>query len=118
MKKIIIIGGGAAGLMAAVNAADSSHKENCEIKEVISSIENVPVFSEKKVVYLDNIDIFKKDATFRDGLLNAILDLPNYTILIIKENKTDEKTKLGKEIKSKGAIIKCDYPDDSTMKAF
>ena len=31
MKKIIIIGGGAAGLMAAVNAADSSCNKNCEI---------------------------------------------------------------------------------------
>ena len=31
MKKIIIIGGGAAGLMAAVNATDSSYKEKCEI---------------------------------------------------------------------------------------
>ena len=93
-------------------------KENCEIKEVLGAIENVPVFSEKKIVYLDSIDIFKKDSTFRDGLLNAILDLPLYTILIIREKKTDEKTKLGKEIKNKGAIISCDYPDDSTMRTF
>jgi len=95
-----------------------SFKENCEIKDVLSSIENVPVFSEKKVVYLDSLDIFKRDANFRDGLLNAILDIPLYTILIIREKKTDEKTKLGKEIKNKGAIIKCDFPDDSTMRSF
>lgn len=93
-------------------------KEQCEIRDIVNSIENVPVFSEKKVVFLDNLEIFKRDSAFREGLLSCIADLPPYTILVIKEQKTDEKTKLGKEIKKNGAIIKCDYPSDSEMRAF
>lgn len=93
-------------------------KERCEISDIINSIENVPVFSEKKVVFLDNIEIFKRDAAFREGLLSCVSDLPPYTILIIKEQKTDEKTNLGKAIKKNGEIIKCDYPADADMRAF
>ena len=33
-------------------------REQCEISDVVNSIENVPVFSDKKVVFLDNADIF------------------------------------------------------------
>lgn len=93
-------------------------KQNFRIEDIVNSIENVPVFSEYKVVFLDNIEIFKQDANFRDSLLSCILDIPPYTILIIKETKSDEKTKLGKEIKNKGAIIKCDYPSPSDMRSF
>lgn len=93
-------------------------KEQCEIKDIVSSVENVPVFSEKKVVYLDNLELFKRDASFRDALTECVGDLPPYTILIIREKKTDEKTKLGKAIKKNGEIIKCDYPSDSDMRAF
>ena len=94
------------------------YKENPEIKDVISSIEQTPVMNEYKVVYLDNVDIFKKDANFRDGLLSCIEDIPPYTILVIKEEKADEKTKLGKAIKKNGAVIVCSYPSLSEMKTF
>lgn len=94
------------------------YKENPEIKDIISSIEQTPVMNEYKVVYLDNVGIFKRDATFRDGLLSCVEDIPPYTILVIKEEKADEKTKLGKEIKKNGAVITCNYPAVSEMKTF
>lgn len=93
-------------------------KENGEIRDIMNAIEQIPVMNEYKAVYLNELDIFKKDAAFRDGLLTSVSDLPPYTILIIREKKSDEKTKLGKEIKKQGEIIKCDYPQSADMRAF
>lgn len=93
-------------------------KENGEIRDIMNAVEQIPVMNEYKAVYLDNIDIFKRDSAFRDGLMSCISDIPPYTVLIIRENKIDEKTKLGKEIKKLGAVIKCEYPSSSDMRAF
>ena len=73
---------------------------------------------EYKVVYLNELNVFKGDSKLRDKLLEVICDIPPFCILIIREENIDAKTKLYKKLLEVACHVKCEYPSDSDMRAF
>ncbi len=95
-----------------------SFKDTSDIASIIDAIEQPPLMSEYKVVYLDETDISKASADFRDKMLEIIDDIPDFCILIIRETQVDGKLKLIKALEKSACSIKCVYPDTQTVSAF
>lgn len=96
----------------------SEYKNSITIDGLKDTVEQPPVMGEYKVVYLNELNIFKSDAKLRDKLSEMLDDIPDFCILIIRETNTDSKTKLGKKLQSKACCVKCEYPSDNDMRAF
>lgn len=96
----------------------SEYKTSVTHEELSDTVEQPPVMGDYKVVYLNELNIFKNDAKFRDTLTEILDDIPDFCILIIRETNTDSKTKLGKKLQTSACCVKCEYPSDSDMRAF
>ena len=95
-----------------------TYKEAVSPDELISAIEQPPMMSEYKICFLNNIDLKKADQIFKDVLIKAFSDIPEYTILIIKEAEVDKRSKIFTEAKKYAEIIECNYPSPQDMRAF
>jgi DNA polymerase-3 subunit delta len=95
-----------------------SYKEPISRDEFIGAIDQPPMLSEYKVVYLNNINISKCDADFNKSLLEKLSDIPEFTILIIREIALDKRSKLWLELKKIGELVECVYPSPQDMRAF
>lgn len=96
----------------------SEYKNSLTHEELTDTTEQPPVMGDYKVVYLNGLNIFKSDAKLRDTLTEMLDDIPDFCILIIREESSDAKTKLGKKLQEKACCVKCEYPSDSDMRAF
>lgn len=96
----------------------SEYKNSITSEELTDTVEQPPVMGEYKVVYLNELNVFKGDSKLRDKLLEVLSDIPPFCMLIIREESTDSKTKLGKSLQEKASCVKCEYPSDSDMRAF
>ncbi len=93
-------------------------KDTSDIAGIMDAIEQPPLMSEYKVVYLNETDFSKASSDFRDKMLEIIDDIPDYCILIIRETATDGKLKLIKTLEKNACSVKCVYPDEATVRAF
>ena len=89
-----------------------------DISEIVEAIEQPPLMSEYKVVYLNEVDISKSSSDFRDKMLEIIKDIPDFCILIIRETQTDGKLKLVKALEKDACSVKCVYPDEKSVVSF
>ena len=97
--------------------------EQPDKNELLEAIEAAPVMSDKKVVLLNGINVVstsvKKD--FKDTVTEIFSDIPEYTVIIIKEKETDSK-KISKPllnlVKKYGVDIPCDYLDYNDLVVF
>ncbi len=96
----------------------SEYKNSVTIEELSDSVEHPPIMGEYKVVYLNELNVFKSDAKFRDKLTGMLDNIPDFCILIIREEANDAKTKLSKKLQSDACCVKCEYPSDSDMRSF
>ena len=76
----------------------SEYKNSITSEELADTVEQPPVMGEYKVVYLNELNVFKGDSKLRDKLLEVICDIPPFCILIIREENIDAKTKLYKKL--------------------
>lgn len=77
-------------------------------EDVLNGCETLPFLGEKKVVLLKDLDeIIKSDSSSITNLGDYVLDLPNYAILIIKDEKESlrRNTKLYKNIKKLNGVV-------------
>lgn len=89
-----------------------------DISGIIDAIQQPPLMSEYKVVYLNEVDISKANSDFRDKMLEIIKDIPDFCILIIRETQTDGKLKLVKALEKDACSVKCVYPDEKSVVSF
>lgn len=76
-----------------------------DIYELINQLNTLPFMSEYRVVVLKDTGIFEhKDKDALDKLLEKMQDLPETTVLIVKEKKVDKKRKLYKFFQTKGIV--------------
>lgn len=91
--------------------------------ELSEAVEAAPVMSERKIVFLNGFNVVstavKKD--FKDVITEIFSDIPEYTVIIIKEKETDSK-KISKPllnlVKKYGIDIPCDYLDYNDLLSF
>ncbi len=93
-------------------------KDNTDIVGIMDAVEQPPLMSEYKILYLDEVDISKASADFRDKMLEIIDDVPDFCILIIRETSPDGKLKIVKALEKSACSVKCIYPDTETVRAF
>ena len=95
-----------------------TYKDPITKSEFIDAVEQPPMMSEYKVCYLNNINIFKCEQQLRDALIDSLSDIPDFTILIIKDNVTDKRSKVWTTLKKHAEIIECSYPSPADMRSF
>lgn len=78
-------------------------ENNFEINEFYNSVESFPAMSEKKLIIVRDIDVFKQKADIREKLVDIFSDIPEYTHIIFDyatiEYKPDNRQKIGKLLK-------------------
>ena len=95
-----------------------SYKDPIEKGELIDAVEQPPMMSEYKVCFLNNINIQKCDQQFKDALAEVIADVPEFTVLMIKDNGLDKRSKIWTALKKHAEIIECKHLPPADMRAF
>ena len=95
-----------------------TYKDPITKSELIDAVEQPPMMSEYKVCYLNNINIGKCDQQFKDSLTDVLSDIPDFTILIIKDAALDKRSRLWTSIKKHAQLIECNYPLPADMRSF
>jgi len=95
-----------------------TYKEPITKGELIDTVEQPPMMSEYKVCFLNNINISKCDVQLKDALIDVLSDVPEFTILIIKDAAFDKRSKLFTAMKKHAEIIECNYPSSADMRSF
>lgn len=79
-------------------------EKNCDILDIINICDTPPFMSEKRLVIIKNVAIFKDiKKNERDTLNDYITNLPSSTILILSEESINKNTKLYKTINKLGS---------------
>ena len=91
--------------------------------ELMEAVESAPIMCERKIVFLNGFNVVstsvKKD--FKDVVTEVFSDIPEYTVIIVKEKETDSK-KISKPmlnlVKKHGVDIECKYLDFNDLVLF
>lgn len=78
-----------------------------DFMSIIDACETLPFFSEKKLIYIEDLDLFlKNDKDNRDKLTDYIEDIPSYVIMILKDlgSNLRKNTKLYKKINNSSKV--------------
>ena len=86
--------------------------------ELRNALEQPPVMAEYKVVYLNQTDILKAPADYREALTEQMKNLAPFTIFIIRETAADKRSAIFKTAESHGVSVECNYPNQADMRAF
>lgn len=86
---------------------------NFDVDDFYNAVESYPSMSDKKLIILRDIDIFKQKSDVRDKLQDIFSDIPDYTYIIFDyatiEYKPDNRLKLGKTLKTKAEVVEFKY---------
>lgn len=77
-----------------------------DFEEVMDLAETMPMFSARRVLFLDDTGIFKASAD--DGILNRMQELPDSTCMIFYEHDFDGNNAFAKYFKTAGSIFRFD----------
>ena len=80
--------------------------------EIISICETMPFFAERRVVLLDELDLFKSK---REKLTDYLKNLPDYLVLIVREDTADKRSRLYKEIIKTGTVAEFKTQDTKDL---
>lgn len=95
------------------------HYQNLPEKtELRNALEQPPMMAEYKVVYLNQVDITKAPADFRETLVEQMKNLAPFTILIIRETALDKRSSIWTTAVKQGVTVECNYPNQADMRAF
>lgn len=89
-----------------------------EKTELRNALEQPPMMAEYKVVYLNQTDLMKAPADFREALSEQMKNLAPFTILIIRETSVDKRSSIWTTAKNQGVTVECNYPNQADMRAF
>jgi len=82
--------------------------------ELTDAVDSFPVFADKKMIVLHDLDLFKPPAELRDSLEKIVADVPDHCILVFFYDTIafapDKRTKLFSAFKEKGKAINFETP--------
>ncbi|MDL2287873.1 DNA polymerase III subunit delta [Oscillospiraceae bacterium OttesenSCG-928-F05] len=83
------------------------------------AVERLPVFAEKTLVILKDVDVMRPDAKWQAVLEDVISDIPEYTVIVCVydtlEYKTDARAKYHKQISAAACIVEFKYQDKNDL---
>ena len=82
------------------------------VKEVIDLAETLPFFAERRVIVLENTELFK-NAT--PELADYIKEMPDTTSMIFVESEVDKRGKLYKAVQAKGRAVELGRQDETML---
>ena len=82
--------------------------ENAAADRIIEMAQTLPFFSEKRVIVLEDTGFFDKGANDAAALSEFLPVMPDTTMIIMSEAKTDKRSKLYKVIDKTGFVLDCD----------
>lgn len=95
---------------------DQFNQDNKDIDKIESSLETLPFFADKRVVLLENLDLFNaKNKSRNERITNALKNLPESTICIIIDDKIDKRSRLYKLTKDKGHIAEFGFLSEKEL---
>lgn len=84
---------------------DQFNMDNKDIDKIESSLETLPFFADKRVVLLENLDLFNaKNKAKNERVTTALSKLSDSTICFVVEDKIDKRNKLYKLINKNGLV--------------
>ena len=84
---------------------DQFNLDNKDIDKIESSLETLPFFADKRVVLLENLDLFgAKNKARNERITSALSKLSDSTICFIVEDKIDKRNKLYKYVNKSGTV--------------
>lgn len=87
--------------------------KDISVGEVIDQAETMPFFAEKRLIVLENSNLFKSGGE----QLAEYLQAPAETVyLLFVETEIDKRSKLYKAVQSKGCVVEFAVQDESTLK--
>ncbi|MBQ9200016.1 MAG: DNA polymerase III subunit delta [Lachnospiraceae bacterium] len=87
--------------------------ESISEDEIISIAQTMPFFAERRVIVVEESGFFAKKTD--DAFVTAMSDIPETTVIIFVESKTDGKLKLYNIFSQNGIIARFDAPDSRTL---
>ena len=81
--------------------------------EIISIAQTMPFFAERRVIVVEESGFFAKKTA--DAFVDAMSDIPETTVIIFIESKTDGKLKLYNLFSKNGIIARFEAPDSRTL---
>ena len=87
-------------------------------RDVIEMAETLPFFADRRVIVLENTELFGKASSEGDILADYLEQVPETTALVFAEKEVDKRKRLYKAIGKAGVILECDTPDERTLQAW
>ena len=104
------------------NAQSFDEYELSDFEKIYSSSETIPMFSDKRLILIDDVDLTKtgisKNKESIDKLLPYIKDIPEYTLIIMTSYGNVFKSKFLKEITKYGSDIEFNKLNRNQLKAY
>lgn len=92
--------------------------ENFSLQAFSDSLASFPVFSEKKLIVLNDIRIFKMPTADQETLAKLLSDAPAHAVILIREQEApDKRLKLYKTIQKCGQEVEFNYMTPADLKA-
>lgn len=95
---------------------------NFTVEDFENAVESYPAMSERKLILVRDVDIFKLKADEKDRLIEVLSDLPEYICIIFDyiavEYKIDARVKLGKIIKKNASEVEFEFLALPDLKAW
>ncbi len=85
---------------------------------VIDMAETLPFFADRRVILLEETEMFGKNSGEGDILADYLPRLPETTVLVFAEREADKRKRLCKAVAKAGLVFECDTPDERTLNAW
>ncbi|MCR4740022.1 MAG: DNA polymerase III subunit delta [Lachnospiraceae bacterium] len=86
--------------------------KDINVNEVIDFANTLPFMAEKRVLFIEDSDLFEKGS---DELAAFLKELPESTCMIFMQEKVDKRGKLYKAIQNAGRVVTFDHPSDEML---
>lgn len=98
---------------------DSFNQDTKDFEKVLGSLETLPFFADKRVVVLDNLDLFNtKNKAKAESLSKKIESVKETTICFIIEDSIDKRVSLFKYINTNGYFCEFTFMDEQELIQF
>ena len=97
--------------------------ENFEIQEFANAVDNLPMMAERTFVWVDEIDLFKRNEAERERFIEIFQDIPDYCTVVFTYETTPWKPdkrlkKLWESVEENACIVAFDKQDQRDLTAW
>ncbi len=87
--------------------------KDCRVGEIIDLAETLPFLASRRVIFMTDTGLFKSGG---EQLAEYLAEVPRTTFFIFSESEVDKRSRLFKQVQSKGCAVCMETQDDKTLK--